>query len=173
MAIRRRGYRGGMPRLLPPLLVLALVAAVPVVGAGCGGGSDSPEGSLEVTVTPARFACVRQVTNQTVRTCTAQTAAASLTCSPDEISYSLPDGMREPDVDAGEVCERVDDERLLSPETGGSCARPRGRVVAVGELDGEGVRLALRSCPDDEPADDEAAEWARLVGLPFAGLPGR
>ena len=174
MARRLRGYGGGVFRPLPTALVfgIALLAA----GAGCGGGSGSPEGSLEVTVTPTRYECVRDVTNQTSRTCTPITGVASVRCSPDEISYSLPEGVSEPDVDAGEACERLgDDGALLSPKIGMSCVRPLGRVAVVGELDGEAVMLALRSCPDgggNGGEDDEASEWARLVGLPFARLPG-
>ena len=87
-----------------------------------------------------------------------------------ELGYELPDGVSASEVDAGEVCEQIgDEERLLEPEAGESCAQPWGRVTVVGELDGEAVGLALRSCPD---GGAEADEWARLVGLPFAALPG-
>jgi hypothetical protein len=180
LAGRTPGYGGRMRGPLPTAfaLVCGLLAAL----AGCGGGSGSPDGSVEVTVTPVRYECVRDVTSQTSRTCTPLSGVASVSCSPDEIAYSLPEGVSEPDVNAGEVCERLDDDDLLSPEVGASCARPLGRVTVVGELDGDPVRLGLRSCPggggsagdeDDEvDADDVASEWARLVGLPFAKLPG-
>lgn len=136
--------------------------------AGCG-GSGGPEGSLEVTLSPVSWECEAASTGLSQRTCRPIPGVVLLRCSPDEISYELPDAASARDVDPGEVCEQIaDEERLLAPEARESCAQPRGRVTVVGELDGEPVQLALRSCPD---AGAEADEWARLVGLPFAAVP--
>jgi hypothetical protein len=83
------------------------------------------------------------------------------------MAYELPDDVSARGVDPGEVCERIgDEERLLEPETGGSCAQPRGRVTVIGKVDGEDVQPALRSCPEGGAEADEGR------GLP-ACLRGR
>ena len=160
------GYGAGMRRPLATMLVVGLACTA---AAGCGGGSGGPEGSLEVTVSPVSWECEPASSGLARLTCPPISGVALLDCPSDEISYELPDGVSASEVDPGEVCEQIaDEERLLEPEAGESCAQPRGRVTVVGELDGEPVRLALRSCPD---GGAEADEWARLVGLPFAAIP--